>query len=111
MDYEPGLLSRLRPSCFLLKASENPSIEGCDSHVPPCKVLSEMEVCKYEIDVFWSDKDRTYVAIVPDLPCLSAHGLSYEEALEEIQVEMRFYLEMVEERGDPIPEPRARPTV
>ena len=67
-----------------------------------------MQVLKYEIDVFWSDKDEAYVAVVPDLPHLTAHGLSYEEALEEIQVAMSFYLEMLMERGGPIPEPRAR---
>ena len=65
-------------------------------------------VLKYEIDIFWSEEDKAYVAVVPDLLHLSAHGLSYEEALEEVQVAMRFHLEMLEERGAQIPEPRTR---
>jgi predicted RNase H-like HicB family nuclease len=70
-----------------------------------------MRVLKYEIDIFWSNKDEAYVAVVPDLPCLSAHGLSFGEALEEIQVAMCFHLEVLEQRSEPIPEPRTRSTV
>ena len=70
-----------------------------------------MQIPKYEVDIFWSDKDGAYVAIVPDLPQLSAHGLSYGEALEEIQVAMRFHLEILEKHGAPIPKPRARSAV
>ena len=50
--------------------------------MPPCKVLL-MRVLKYEIDIFWSEENRDYVAVVPNLLHLSAHGLSCEEALEE----------------------------
>jgi predicted RNase H-like HicB family nuclease len=78
------------------------------SHVPSVRFFW-MRVLKYEIDIFWSEEDAAYVAVVPDLPHLSAHGLSYEEALEEIQEAMRFFLEVIEKRGAPIPEPRSYP--
>ncbi len=63
---------------------------------------------RYEIDIFWSDEDGAYIANVPELPYCSAWGETYEEALEEVQVAMRLYLQVSEQHGDPIPEPKAR---
>jgi predicted RNase H-like HicB family nuclease len=62
---------------------------------------------KYEIDIFWSDEDEAFVAVVPDLPGCSAWGDTYEDALREVQVAMSLYLETLREERRPIPEPKA----
>lgn len=62
---------------------------------------------KYEIDIFWSDEDAAFIAVVPELPGCSAWGETYEEALQEVQVAMSLYLETLQEEGRPIPEPKA----
>lgn len=62
---------------------------------------------KYEIDIFWSDEDEAFIAVVPELPGCSAWGDTYEEALREVQVAMSLYLETLQEEGRPIPEPKA----
>lgn len=67
-----------------------------------------MERLKYEIDIFWSEKDEGYIADVPDLKYCSAWGETYEEALREVRVAMELHLEVLEKTGRPIPEPRAR---
>ena len=39
---------------------------------------------KYLVEVFWSDEDDGYIAVVPDLPGCSAFGRTPEEAVHEI---------------------------
>jgi antitoxin HicB len=40
---------------------------------------------KYLIEIFWSDDDAAWVAVVPDLPGCSAIGATPEEAAAEVQ--------------------------
>lgn len=65
---------------------------------------------KYEIDIFWSDVDECYIANIPDLKYCSAHGETYEEALEEIRIAMDLHLDVLKETGRPVPEPKVRTT-
>jgi antitoxin HicB len=43
-----------------------------------------MIAMKYLVEVFWSDEDEGYIAVVPDLPGCSAVGGTPEEAVHEI---------------------------
>lgn len=63
----------------------------------------------YHIDVFWSEEDGCYVADLPDLETCSAFGESAEEAVKEVQIAKRAWLEVARKHGKPIPEPRYRP--
>jgi predicted RNase H-like HicB family nuclease len=63
---------------------------------------------KYEIILYWSDEDNVFIAEVPELPYSSAHGDTYEEALKEVQVVMDAWIEIAEDRGQPIPKPKGR---
>lgn len=62
---------------------------------------------KYEIVIFWSDEDDLYIAYAPELPGCMAHGDSYEDALKSITEAMELWLEVADEFGDPVPEPKA----
>jgi len=42
---------------------------------------------KYEIIIYWSDEDQSFVADVPELPGCMAHGNTYESALENVSVQ------------------------
>lgn len=70
--------------------------------------MAEPRAPRYEIDIFWSDEDDAYIAVVPDLPYCSAWGETYEEALAQVKVAIRGHLKVIERYGDPIPEPRTR---
>jgi predicted RNase H-like HicB family nuclease len=63
---------------------------------------------RYEIIMYWSNEDATFIAEVPELPGCMAHGDTQEQALASIKEAMRLWLDTAREFGDPIPEPRGR---
>jgi predicted RNase H-like HicB family nuclease len=65
----------------------------------------------YHINVFYSDEDSAYVADIPDLEACSAFGASAEEALAEVALAKRAWLDAAQAAGRPIPEPRYRPAI
>lgn len=64
---------------------------------------------RYSVTIRWSDEDESYIATAPELPGLSAFGDTEEEALRELETAQELFLEVMKERGDPIPEPHALP--
>lgn len=63
---------------------------------------------RYEVVIYWSDEDGSYLAEVPELPGCIAHGVSYREAASNAEAAMAYWLEVARELGRPIPEPRAK---
>jgi predicted RNase H-like HicB family nuclease len=63
---------------------------------------------RFEIDIFWSDDDDTYIAVVPDIPSCTAWGDTYEVALREIRTAIQGNIEVAREFGHPIPQPKLR---
>jgi len=65
----------------------------------------------YAITVVWSDEDDGWIADAPDLTSCSAFGATPEEAVGELRIAIRAWLEAARENNLPIPEPRFRPRV
>ncbi|MBU7048472.1 MAG: type II toxin-antitoxin system HicB family antitoxin [Theionarchaea archaeon] len=63
---------------------------------------------KYAIEIFYSEEDRGYIAVVPELPGCSAFGATEEEALREIKIAMDLWLETARKDGRRIPEPHGK---
>jgi predicted RNase H-like HicB family nuclease len=63
---------------------------------------------RYEIILYWSKEDDAFVAEVPELPGCMAHGDTQDQALHNIQEAMTGWIEVAQELGRPIPEPRGR---
>lgn len=63
---------------------------------------------RYEVIIYWSDEDEAFIAEVPELPGCAADGATYQEALIHVQGIIGEWIEVVEELGRPIPEPRGR---
>ena len=61
---------------------------------------------KYEIILYWSNADDAFVAEVPELPGCMAHGDTQEAALNNVNQAIGLWVEMAQEFGDPIPEPK-----
>lgn len=57
--------------------------------------------------VFYSEEDRCWVAIAPELDGCSAVGDSDTEALKELDSAIKGHLEIRKQRGWPIPKPLA----
>ena len=47
---------------------------------------------KYEIIIFWSDEDKSFIAEVPELPGCMADGKTYQEALSNAEIIIYAYL-------------------
>lgn len=63
---------------------------------------------RYEIIMYWSNEDAAFIAEVPELPGCMAHGDTQEDALANIKIAMRLWVDTAREFGDPVPEPRGR---
>jgi predicted RNase H-like HicB family nuclease len=61
---------------------------------------------QYSVVVQYSDEDEGYIAIVPELRGLSAFGESREDALKELEIAKKLYLEVFQEDGCDLPEPQ-----
>lgn len=65
---------------------------------------------QYEIILYWSKADRAYIAEVPELPGCAADGGTYQEALANVEVVIREWIETARELGREVPVPRGRLT-
>jgi predicted RNase H-like HicB family nuclease len=63
---------------------------------------------KYEVIIYWSDEDRAFIAEVPELPGCAADGKTYREALKNVEVIAKEWVETAKSLGREIPEPRGR---
>ena len=63
---------------------------------------------KYAIEIFYSEEDEGYIAVVPELPGCSAFGETEEEALKEVKVAMDLWLETTQKEGRDIPKPAGK---
>ncbi len=63
---------------------------------------------KYEIIIYWSGEDDSFIAEVPELPGCAADGASYQEALTNAEAIIAEWIETAKELGRPIPQPKGR---
>lgn len=60
---------------------------------------------RYPIEVFWSEEDEGYVAVVPDLPGCSAWGETETDAIREAHAAVSAWIEAATAAGRSVPEP------
>ena len=65
----------------------------------------------YHINIFYSEDDDGYIADIPDLEACSAFGETAEEALKQVEIARKAWLEAAHAEGKAIPEPRYRPAI
>ena len=65
---------------------------------------------KYEMIVYWSEEDKSYVVEVPELAGCMADGTTYEEAIKNAQQAISEWIETAKSLGRKIPTPRGRLT-
>jgi predicted RNase H-like HicB family nuclease len=63
---------------------------------------------KYEIIIYWSDEDDSFVAEVPELAGCMADGATYQEALANAEIVIQEWIETASELGREIPESKGR---
>lgn len=65
-------------------------------------------VSNYEIILYWSEDDQSFIAEVPELAGCMVDGATYQEALANAEIIIQEWIETANELGRPIPEPKGR---
>ena len=55
---------------------------------------------KYEVILYWSERDKAFIAEVPELPGCAADGKTYQEALANVEIIIREWLETAPMSGN-----------
>jgi predicted RNase H-like HicB family nuclease len=63
---------------------------------------------KYELILYWSNTDESFIAEVPELPGCVADGATYQEAVQNAEIIIQEWIETAQSLGRPIPEPKGR---
>ena len=63
---------------------------------------------RFQMVIWWSEPDDSFVVDVPELPGCVADGGTYEEAVANARVVMGEWIETARSLGRAIPEPRGR---
>ena len=70
--------------------------------------IRRRKMYKYEVIVWWSEKDQVYIAEVPELPGCMSDGKTYEETLKNIQVIISEWIEIAKKIGREVPNPKGK---
>ena len=65
----------------------------------------------YHINIFFSEEDGGYIADIPDLKNCSAFGDTPQQALEEVLIAQRLWLEEAKNSKCAIPVPKYKPLI
>lgn len=63
---------------------------------------------KYERIIFWSEEDQKWIVDVPELAGCMADGNTPVEALENVEVVIKEWIETAAELGREVPKPKGR---
>ncbi len=63
---------------------------------------------KYEVIIYWSAADSAFIAEVPELAGCMADGATYEEALANVEVVIKEWIETAKKLKRSIPTPKGR---
>ena len=64
----------------------------------------------YPIKVFYSEEDKGFIAVIPDLPGCSAFGETEEEAVHEVKIAQDLWIKTAKKEGRKIPQPSSEDT-
>lgn len=63
---------------------------------------------RYEMIIYWSQEDQSFIVEVPELAGCMADGETYEKAVANAQQVVEEWIETARELGRPVPEPKGR---
>jgi len=63
---------------------------------------------KYEIIIYWSEEDKSFISEAPELAGCKADGKTHNEALQNIEVIIDEWIETAKSTGRAVPEPKGR---
>ncbi len=63
---------------------------------------------RYEIIIYWSEKDQSFIAEVPELAGCMADGTTYADALKNVEIIISEWVETALDLGRDIPKPKGK---
>ncbi len=63
---------------------------------------------RYELIIYWSKTDGSFIVEVPELPGCMADGATYEAAVANARVVVQDWIDTAKSLGRTIPEPRGK---
>jgi predicted RNase H-like HicB family nuclease len=63
---------------------------------------------KYEIIIYCSDEDKSFIAEVPELPGCMSDGETHADAIKNVQLIIDEWIETAKKLGRKIPKPNDR---
>lgn len=63
---------------------------------------------RYELIIYWSKRDESFIVEVPELPGCMADGATHEEAIANAQEVVQEWIDTARSLGCPIPEPKGK---
>ncbi len=63
---------------------------------------------RYELVIYWSEQDSTFIVEVPELPGCMADGQTYQEAVTNVEIIIQEWMDTAKELGRSIPSPKGR---
>ena len=63
---------------------------------------------RYELIIYWSESDKSFIVEVPELPGCMADGQTYIEAVTNVEIVIQEWIETALELGRTIPTPKGR---
>ena len=63
---------------------------------------------KYERIIYWPNDDNSFIVEVPELLGCMADGATIEEAIANVEIIIKEWIEVTLERGLEVPEPKGR---
>ena len=67
-----------------------------------------MNDIKYELIIYWSTQDESFIVEVPELAGCKADGASYEEAIANARLIINDWIETASRLGREIPKPKGK---
>lgn len=62
---------------------------------------------RYELIIYWSEEDQSFIVEVPELAGCMADGKTYEQAVANVRAVIKEWIE-AHALGRPVPEPKGR---
>ena len=67
-----------------------------------------MDNIKYELIIFWSESDDSFIFEVPELAGCKADGETYEEAIANAKMVINDWIETAIKLGREVPKPKGK---
>jgi predicted RNase H-like HicB family nuclease len=63
---------------------------------------------KYEIIIYWSEEDNSFIAEIPELAGCMADGKTYSEVVQNAEIVIEEWIEIALSLGRDIPKPKGK---